>query len=173
MTATQIDTHARRHQRSIGPLGTIARVLVGGLLLASVTWGHLTRGFHLSAWLLGLVGFPALLVAGQWLRARRTPTPLRATGPVAHGLNVAMFLVLYLLEPTSDATLLFYGARCGWRRSAATPAARSWPCPTGCCAVMTRSAAPCSGRSTSWSTTEPCGGPRLPLAPGRSSGARR
>jgi hypothetical protein len=84
MTATQIDTHPSGRQRSIGPVGTTARVLVGSLLLASVTWGHLTRGFHPSAWLLGLVGFPALLVAGQWLRARRTPTALRATGPVAH-----------------------------------------------------------------------------------------
>ena len=56
------------------------------------------------------MGFPALLVAGQWLRARRSPTPLRATGPVAHALNVAVFVVLYLLEPTSDAALLFYGA---------------------------------------------------------------
>jgi len=110
MTATPIDTQASGRQRSIGPLGTTARVLVGGLLLASVTWGHLTRGFHPSAWLLGLVGFPALLVAGQWLRARRTPAPLRATGPVAHALNVAAFVVLWLLEPTSDAALLFYGA---------------------------------------------------------------
>ena len=109
MTATHIDTHASGHQRSIGPLGTTARVLVGGLLLASVTWGHLTRGFHLSAWLLGLVGFPALLVAGQWLRARRVPAPLRATGPVAHALNVAVFVVLYVPEATSDAALLFYG----------------------------------------------------------------
>ena len=87
MTATQIDTHSSGPQRSIGPLGTTARVLVGGLL-----------------------GFPALLVAGQWLRARRIPTPLRATGPAAHALNVAVFVVLYLLEPTSDAALLFYGA---------------------------------------------------------------
>ena len=110
MTATQIDTHPGGRQRGIGPLGTIARVLVGGLLLASVTWGHLTRGFDPSAWLLGLVGFPALLVAGQWLRARRTSRPLLATGPVAHALNVAVFVVLYLLEPTSDAALLFYGA---------------------------------------------------------------
>jgi hypothetical protein len=75
-----------------------------------VTSGHLTRGFDPSAWLLGLVGFPALLVVGQWLRARRTPTPLQATGPVAHALNVAVFVVLYLLEPTSDAAPLFYGA---------------------------------------------------------------
>ena len=43
MTAAQIDTHPSGRQRSIGPLGTTARVLLGGLLLASVTWGHLTR----------------------------------------------------------------------------------------------------------------------------------
>ena len=29
---------------------------------------------------------------------------------MAHALNLAVFLVLYLLEPTSDAALLFYGA---------------------------------------------------------------
>jgi hypothetical protein len=71
VTATQVDTHSSGRQRGIGPLGTTARVLVGGLLLASVTWGHLTRGFHPWAWLLGLVGFPALLMAGQWLRGLR------------------------------------------------------------------------------------------------------
>ena len=45
-----------------------------------------------------------------WLRARRSPTRLEATGPVGHALNLALFLALYLLEPTSDAALLFYGA---------------------------------------------------------------
>jgi hypothetical protein len=110
MTATPLDTHSSGRHRAIGPLGTTARVVVGGLLLASVTWGHLDRGFHPSAWLLGLLGFPALLLAGQWLRARRAPTPLHATGPVAHAVNVAVFVVLYLWEPTSDAALLFYGA---------------------------------------------------------------
>ena len=110
MTPTRTSKLITNRRRRIGPLGTTARVVVGGLLLASVTWGHLTRGFHLSSWLLGLVGFPALVLAGQWLRARRTPTPLRATGPMAHALNLAVFLVLYLLEPTSDAALLFYGA---------------------------------------------------------------
>jgi hypothetical protein len=81
MTATHVNHQGTGRRRAIGPLGTTARVLVGGVL-----------------------------VAGQWLRARRTPTPLRATGPVAHALNVAVFVVLYLLEPTSDAALLFYGA---------------------------------------------------------------
>jgi hypothetical protein len=113
MTATHVNHQGTGRRRAIGPLGTTARVLVGGVLVGSVTWGHLTRGFHLSAWLLGLLGFPALLVAGQWLRARRTPTPLRATGPVAHALNLGVFVVLYLLEPTSDVALLFYGASMG------------------------------------------------------------
>src|SRR5512132_1160191 len=96
-------------QRSIGPLGTMARLVVGLSLLGSVTWGHLARGFHPWSWALGLLGFPVLLVAWQWLRARRTPARLEATGPVGHALNVAVFLVLYLWEPTSDATLVFYG----------------------------------------------------------------
>ena len=75
-----------------------------------MTWGHLARGFHLSAWALGLVGFPAVLVGLQWLRTRRTPIRLEATGPIGHAVNLAVFLVLYLLEPTSDAALIFYGA---------------------------------------------------------------
>jgi hypothetical protein len=33
------------------------------------------------------MGFPALLVAFQWVRARRTPTRLQATGPVGHASN--------------------------------------------------------------------------------------
>jgi hypothetical protein len=87
MTATRTSNRIRGRGRGIGPLGTTARVLVGGVLVAGVTWGHLTSGFHLSAWLLGLVGFPAVVLAGLWLRTRRTSTPLRATGPLAHGLN--------------------------------------------------------------------------------------
>ena len=100
---------AIQHRR-IGPVGTTARIAVGALLVGSVAHGHLARGFHPAAWALGLVGFPTVLVGLQWLRARRTPTRLEATGPVGHALNLAVFLVLYLLEPTSDAALIFYGA---------------------------------------------------------------
>jgi hypothetical protein len=96
-------------RRRIGPVGTAARLLVGALLLGSVVQGHLARGLHLSSWALGLLGLPALVLALQWLRARRTPTPLEATGPVSHALNLAVFLALYLLEATSDAALIFYG----------------------------------------------------------------
>ena len=96
--------------RGIGPLGSTARLLVGLTLLGSVTWGHLARGFHPWSWALGLLGLPAIVVALQWLRARRAPTRLEATGPLAHALNLGVFVVLYLWEPTSDAALVFYGA---------------------------------------------------------------
>jgi hypothetical protein len=109
MTTTDTNLPTTR-QRRIGPFGTTARIVVGALLLGSVVQGHLARGFHPSAWVLGLVGFPAVLVGLQWLRARRSPTPLEATGPVGHAVNLAVFLVLYLPEPTSDAALIFYGA---------------------------------------------------------------
>ena len=109
MAATNTELPATR-QRQIGPFGTGARIVVGAVLVGSVVQGHLARGFHLSAWVLGLVGFTAVLVGLQWLRARRTPTRLEATGPVGHALNLAVFLVLYLAEPTSDAALIFYGA---------------------------------------------------------------
>jgi len=110
MAVTDTNSQPAVRQRQIGLFGTSARIVVGALLLGSVIQGHLARGFHLSAWVLGLVGFPALLVGLQWLRARRTPTRLEATGPVGHAVNLAVFLALYLAEPTSDAALLFYGA---------------------------------------------------------------
>jgi hypothetical protein len=110
MAVTDTNPQPAIRQRKIGPVGTTARIVVGALLLGSVVQGHLARGFHHSAWALGLLGFPAVLVGLQWLRARRTPRRLEATGPVGHVLNLAVFFALYLLEPTSDAALLFYGA---------------------------------------------------------------
>jgi hypothetical protein len=104
---------ARR--RAIGLLGTLARLAVGGWLLVDVG-----AAFTLDEWyepVLGLLVFPAIVLSGQWLRLRFTSVPLRATGPVGHLVNVAIFLALYLtpwyfppLAFTSDAALYFYGA---------------------------------------------------------------
>ena len=106
----------RRRQRSIGPIGTAARVLVGLWLVGSVVNGHLAGEFRPAPWVLGLVGFPGSLVVLQWRRTRRTPVRLEATGPFAHFFNVALFFVLLYtpdyapaLWATSDAALLFYG----------------------------------------------------------------
>jgi len=105
-----------RRSRMIGAMGTAARLLVGLVLLGSVLQGELAGPFRPAAWLLGLVGFPAVLLGWQWWRARRGRPRLRATGPLGHGLNIAVFLALYLtpwyapsLRFTSDAALLFYG----------------------------------------------------------------
>lgn len=102
--------------RAIGVWGAAARVAVGSLLMGSVLYGHAARGWHPAAWLLGLLVFPALVLAGQWRRAVRHPAPLGATGPVGHAVNLAVFLALYLtwwyapaVDVLSDAALLFYG----------------------------------------------------------------
>lgn len=105
------------HQRGIGPLGTAARIVVGTAMVASVVQGHLAGGVAPATWALGVVGFPAVLLAGQWLLARRHPARLVATGPVGHTLNVGVFLALYLTPwyapswaAASDGALIFYGA---------------------------------------------------------------
>jgi hypothetical protein len=104
-------------RRAIGPAGAIARTVVGGALLAIVIVGHSTGGWRPLPWLLALVAFPALLVAVQAARARRSRPPLRATGPVGHAVNIGVFLALWLtpyylpaLSATGDAALIFYGA---------------------------------------------------------------
>jgi len=105
-------------QRAIGVIGSAARVIVGLILLASVLQGELrSSGLSWSSLLLGLVGFPAVVVALQWQRSRRNPMPLRALGPLGFALNMAVFAALYLtplyapaLSFTSDATLVYYGS---------------------------------------------------------------
>ena len=111
-----VDTELREGRRQIGPLGTAARTVVGLVLLGSVTYGHLAGPFRPAPWVLGLVGFPGVLLTWQRWRSRRHPTRLEATGPVFQVLNVSVFLALCLtpnyapaLEVTSDGALVFYG----------------------------------------------------------------
>jgi hypothetical protein len=80
MAATDLNQPAVP-QRRIGPVGTAARTIVGAPLLSSVEG-------HLASWALGLLGFPAMLLAWQCLRARRTFARLEVTGPPGHALNL-------------------------------------------------------------------------------------
>lgn len=104
--------------RAIGPAGTGARVIVGLLLLAIVLQGELTtRGINLASVAFGLAGIPAVVLALQWLRARRVSARLEATRPWHAALNMAVLAALYLtpwyagpLAFTADAALYFYGA---------------------------------------------------------------
>ncbi len=103
--------------RVIGTAGTAARIVVGAVLLGSVVTGEASGGWHPAAWALALLAFPAAALAAVWLRARRHPAGLRATGPAGHAVNAAVFAALYAtpwyappLGFTSDAALVFYGA---------------------------------------------------------------
>ena len=50
-----------RRSRAIGPAGTIARILGGGTMVASVILAELSGGFTPLEWTLALVAFPAVL----------------------------------------------------------------------------------------------------------------
>ena len=120
MTTNTVTSHVEDQivhtRRLIGAWGTAARLVVGALLVGSVAVGHLTGGVDPWAWVLGLVGFPLLVVGWQRWRASRHPGRLQAIGPLAYLVNIAVFVALYLtpsyapaLSVTSDAALLFYG----------------------------------------------------------------
>lgn len=89
-------TTARRRQ--IGAIGTAARVVLGLVFLVggttgvhvSVIHGQVRTGFDPLSIAIGLVGFPAVVLAWQWLRARVAPTRLEATGPTSTALNMVV-----------------------------------------------------------------------------------
>jgi hypothetical protein len=116
---------ASTQRREIGVIGTAARVVLGLAFLVlgvtgsrvSVIHGQVGIGFEPVSVAVGLVGFPAVVLAWQWLRARIVPTRLQATGPGSTALNMlvlaALLLTPWYLPPlsfTSVAALVFYGA---------------------------------------------------------------
>ena len=72
----------RQAERAIGGWGTAARLVVGGGLVGSVAYGHAARGWHLEAWVLGLLVLPGLVFAGHRWWVRRRPAPVRTTMPL-------------------------------------------------------------------------------------------
>jgi hypothetical protein len=112
-------------RRQIGGIGTVARVVLGLAFLllgltggrVSVMHGQVGIGFEPASVVVGLVAFPAVVLAWQWLRARVAPTRLEATGPGSTALNMLVLAALLLtpwyappLAFTSVAALVFYGA---------------------------------------------------------------
>ncbi len=109
-------TGRRRDMRPIGVIGTVARSIVGLVLVGSVVYGQLSSHFTPAAWALGLIGFPALALAWHGWRIRRNPAPFHDASPLSFLLSIALPLALYLtwwyapaFSITSDATLLFVG----------------------------------------------------------------
>jgi hypothetical protein len=107
----------QRKGRGIGPLGTAARLLVGLLLMGSVIYGQLATRLTPAAWALGLLVFPALVLAWHGWWVHRHPAPTAASGRLISLLGVTLFLALYFtwwyapaLAVTSDAALVFFGS---------------------------------------------------------------
>lgn len=98
---------APRVGRAIGPIGTTARAVVG---VASIILAVVTGEFALYSVPLGLLGFPAVLLAVQWVRLRWNPHSLRATGQTATFLNFLVAVPFFIVTETRAATFLFYGA---------------------------------------------------------------
>lgn len=118
-TAAESLSHdqATRPHRDIGPIGTVARVILGSILFGSVFYGHIIKGpFRPLPWVIGLIIFPAIFITWQYLRARRNPAKLEANGPIATIINVVIFFAFYFtyiyapsIDFMSDAVLVFYG----------------------------------------------------------------
>jgi hypothetical protein len=111
--------------RQIGGIGTAARTVIGVVLIAYglvggkvvTNHGHFQMGFSLLSVVVGLVAFPLLLLAWQWLRSRGGAGQLLATGSIPATLNIAVVIALFLtpwyappLAFTSGAVMIFVGA---------------------------------------------------------------
>ena len=113
------DDQETRPHRDIGPIGTATRLVVGLLLVSLIVYGQLSSSGHLAptTWALGLIGFPALVLAWHFWRIRRNPVHFHDASPLSFVLSIALPLAFYLtgwLVPplwfTSDATLIFVGS---------------------------------------------------------------
>lgn len=125
MIKSNADRSQAAGRRQISAIGTLARVVLGLIMLSSgaiggqviVINGQFRSHFQLLSLILGVVAFPLLLLGLQWLRVRLAPARLQATGPVGSVLNILIFIALALtplyaprLSFLGFAVLVFYGA---------------------------------------------------------------
>jgi hypothetical protein len=114
------DAHERpaHVRREIGPVGTATRLLAGAALVGAIVYGELATVGHLEplTWLLGFLGFPALVLVWHLWRIRHDPAPFVETSALTFALSLALPLTLYFLGwvvlplwYTSDATIIFIG----------------------------------------------------------------
>ena len=112
--------------RNIGPIGTATRIVLGTVLFVFgaigariiVVHGALQLEIDWAGLAVGLIAYPALILAFQWARSRRTQSPLEATGVLATVINVVVTLgivivTIYYLPAVSflgTGALVFYGA---------------------------------------------------------------
>ena len=99
-------------QRPIGPIGTVGRVILGVFLVTVALWGPAWwgNGVQWHEAVLGLVGFPAAMLALQFARLQYTTEQLQATNGLWFCLNFAVGAALFTIPFTRDAFALFIGA---------------------------------------------------------------
>jgi hypothetical protein len=96
--------------RKIGPVGTAVRA-AGGLLLLYLAGAVDGTPWDVS-WYDPIVGFvvlPAITLAVVLVARRYAAGPIRFTGPVGTGVNVAVIVALLSSQYTAGGAVLFYG----------------------------------------------------------------
>lgn len=104
-------------QRQIGTFGTVARIVLGPLLLL---WGALggrivlvnglsSLRLDLPALAVGLVAFPLIFLVALWVRSLRDPSPLSATGPRETAINWVLIVVLTSTQAIAPISFIGFG----------------------------------------------------------------
>ena len=109
MSCGVVGTQGSRSSRSIGPLGTASRILVGVLLASIGVWYALSGR---SAWwqlTLGFLGFPLIVTLAQLGWVSLTKKGATNTGFAADCINCALIVVFLVAWPTRNAILIFLG----------------------------------------------------------------
>ena len=101
----------RGEGRAIGPIGTMARIVTGLCLLSLAGWAAVRGDLQIFEVLLGLVGFPiiVMLVVVGSQRVLGTTAYLSASGPVGSLINLSMIVALFALPWTTEIAYIFYG----------------------------------------------------------------
>jgi hypothetical protein len=111
-----------RTSREIGPVGTAARSVTALALL------YIIGGSTIASWsidlhdaVIGLIALPALMIGLGLIARRFAEGPIRFTGPLGIGLNLAVIVALIANDATGGGATLFYGATmliAAWRGQA-------------------------------------------------------
>ena len=99
----------QKQLRRIGTIGTASRVVVGLGLLYFALADRLSWGLSWHEAALGLVAFPAVMVALGLAARYFAGRPVQFMGPVGLAVNTAVIVALFVFDYTADAAALFYG----------------------------------------------------------------
>jgi hypothetical protein len=97
---------ARVQTRAIGPVGTIARILVGSACL----WLAITNGLQWWDVGLGLIVLPLVVTFGHAWIIQQNPSALRTVDIVGACATALIVTPLLIIPFTLDGTLLWVGA---------------------------------------------------------------